>query len=406
MMPSSSIFLSDVQVIPLAVVHFEDTVFVASCALLLELCGLSASILRIDIAALRRISSFYKSNDNNPYKQLSPKDNAFYSKSLEVNITESLARALADDYRHDYVMEKGDKNYGTSNQPTRALMLVLQHLEKASLPLLSDGMTCGSWLLTGNGDGADLRSQQKVASERWHLVTVFCQMHNIPLSTKYLAILARDNDWVHFMICVLFNDEILLYSKSKDRAICFFPSQVGFLSEAQFGGYLSDTVIQVVSFILLLCISCGKNLLKWALLVSLFLAENIDSISCFSHCQASKEFSDPRLKIHILTVLRSMLRKKVSSSSNLDAAEKRNETSFSNENLYTPVELFGIIAECEKGEKPGEALLLKAKNLRWSILAMVASCFADVSPLSCLTVWLEITAARSSCYTHYRFNIL
>ncbi|KAL2501651.1 hypothetical protein Fot_35499 [Forsythia ovata] len=50
----------------------------------------------------------------------------------------------------------------------------------------------------------------------------------------------------------------------------------------------------------------------------------------------------------------------------------RNETSFSNENLYTPVELFGIIAECEKLENPGEALLLKAKNLCWSILAMIA----------------------------------
>ncbi|KAL2493065.1 hypothetical protein Adt_28693 [Abeliophyllum distichum] len=74
----------------------------------------------------------------------------------------------------------------------------------------------------------------------------------------------------------------------------------------------------------------------------------------------------------------------------------RNETSFSNENLYTPVELFGTIAECEKLEKPGEALLLKAKNLCWSILAMVASCFADVSPLSCLTVRLEITAARET----------
>ncbi|KAL2493075.1 hypothetical protein Adt_28703 [Abeliophyllum distichum] len=74
----------------------------------------------------------------------------------------------------------------------------------------------------------------------------------------------------------------------------------------------------------------------------------------------------------------------------------RNETSFSNENLYTPVELFGIIAECEKLEKPGEALLLKAKNLCWSNLAMVASCFADVSPLSCITVLLEITAARET----------
>lgn len=110
-------------------------------------------------------------------------------------------------------------------------------------------------------------------------------------------------------------------------------------------------------------------------------------------CQASKEFSDSRLKIHILTVLKSMQSRKKVSSLNLDAGE-RDGTFLSHQNLYIPVELFGIIAECEKQERPGEALLLKAKNLCWSILAMIASCFPDVSPLSCLTVWLEITAAR------------
>lgn len=109
--------------------------------------------------------------------------------------------------------------------------------------------------------------------------------------------------------------------------------------------------------------------------------------------QASKEFSDPRLKIHILTVLKSMQFKKRVGSLNMDTGE-RDGSFMSNENLYIPVELFGIIAECEKQERPGEALLLKAKNLCWSILAMIASCFPDVSPLSCLTVWLEITAAR------------
>jgi spatacsin len=61
---------------------------------------------------------------------------------------------------------------------------------------MMDGKTCGSWLLTGSGDGTELRDQQKVASQHWNLVTAFCQMHQLPLSTKYLAVLARDNDWV------------------------------------------------------------------------------------------------------------------------------------------------------------------------------------------------------------------
>lgn len=113
----------------------------------------------------------------------------------------------------------------------------------------------------------------------------------------------------------------------------------------------------------------------------------------FAVCQASKEFSDPRLKIHIVTVLRSMQSRKNISSSSMNTVDKSGAL-FSDQDVYIPVELFGIIAECEKQEKPGEALLLKAKNLCWSILAMIASCFPDISPLSCLTVWLEITAAR------------
>ena len=60
----------------------------------------------------------------------------------------------------------------------------------------------------------------------------------------------------------------------------------------------------------------------------------------------------------------------------------------------TPVELFALVATCEKHKNPGGVLLTRAKDLRWSLLAMIASCFPDVSPLSCMIVWLEITAAR------------
>ncbi|CAI9109170.1 OLC1v1008939C1 [Oldenlandia corymbosa var. corymbosa] len=320
------------EVVPLAIVHFKDSVLVASCALLLELCGLSASILQIDIAALRRISSFYESDEHKkPTIQLPPKGSALHTKSREGDIAESLARALADDYlRNSYSnseKQRDPKNSGTAKFPSRALIMVLQHLERASLPAFADGMTCGSWLMTGSGDGAELRSQQKAASQKWNLVTVFCQLHQMPLSTKYLACLARDNDWV------------------------------GFLSEAQVGGFPIETVIDV----------------------------------------ASKEFNDPRLKGHLLTVLKSMQsRKQVGSAANSDATTLQFEAPVTSENLYGSVELFGIIAECEKLENPGEALLLKAKNLSWSILAMVAACFPDVSPLSCLAVWLEITAARET----------
>ncbi|GMI67631.1 hypothetical protein like AT4G39420 [Hibiscus trionum] len=314
------------SVTPFAITHFEDNVLVASCAFLLELCGLSASMLQVDVASLRRISFFYKSIQNKENsRQLSSKSSAFHAATHDDSIMESLARALADECMYgDNSKQRGSLISFSSKQPSRALMLVLQHLEKASLPQLVEGKTCGSWLLTGNGDGTDLRSQQKAASQYWSMVTLFCQIHQLPLSTKYLAVLARDNDWV------------------------------GFLCEAQIGGYTFDTVFQV----------------------------------------ASKEFSDPRLKIHILTVLKSMQSKKTASSQSY--LDKKNESPFPEENVYIPVELFSALADCEKQKNPGEALLLKAKDFSWSILAMIASCFPDVSPLSCLTVWLEITAARET----------
>ncbi|XP_021895508.1 uncharacterized protein LOC110812908 [Carica papaya] len=224
-------------VMPVAITHFEDSVFVASCAFLLELCGLSASMLRVDIAVLRRISSFYQCTQNGDIsKQVLGKGSAFHSLHHEGDIVAYLAQALADEYVHQDTVgsfnQKGAPKIIANRRPCRALMLVLLHLEKASLPQLVGGRTCGTWLLSGNGDGAELRNGQKAASQLWSLVTNFCQMHQLPVSTKYLALLARDNDWV------------------------------GFLSEAQIGGYPFDIVMQV----------------------------------------ASKEFSDRRLRIHILTV--------------------------------------------------------------------------------------------------------
>ncbi|XP_071689848.1 uncharacterized protein [Rutidosis leptorrhynchoides] len=312
------------SVMPLAVMHFEDSVLVASCAFLLELCGLSPNMLQVDIAALRRISSFNKSSEYSENSvQHSFKGSAFHPTHVEGDITGSLARVLAEYYLKNYNTGTSKENNNKQKQATRAVVLVLQNLEKASLPSMVGGETCGSWLMSGNGDGAEMRSQQKAASQHWSLVTEFCRMHQIPMSTKYLAVLAKDNDWV------------------------------GFLSEAQVEGHPYETVIEV----------------------------------------ASKEFSDPCLKVHILTVLKGMQsRKNTSSSSNV----KKNDSSFLEDSNYIPVELFSIIADCEKQKNPGEALLLKAKDLCWSVLAMVASCFPHVSPLSCLTVWLEITAARET----------
>lgn len=117
---------------------------------------------------------------------------------------------------------------------------------------------------------------------------------------------------------------------------------------------------------------------------------------CFpSYHQAAKEFSNPRLKMHVLTVLKSMPSMRKKHITSLSASLGSNHMVIATDSdSMVPVELFGLLAMCERQKNPGEALLVKAKELRWSLLAMTASCFPDVSPLSCLTIWLEITAAR------------
>ncbi|KAH9312691.1 hypothetical protein KI387_027726, partial [Taxus chinensis] len=88
-----------ISIMPLAVMHFENNVLVASCAFLLELCGLSASVLRVDVASLRRISSPYQSLGSNEHSSLSRShDVTLFSSSFEDHVKTSLARALSDEY--------------------------------------------------------------------------------------------------------------------------------------------------------------------------------------------------------------------------------------------------------------------------------------------------------------------
>ncbi|KAG0546959.1 hypothetical protein BDA96_01G038500 [Sorghum bicolor] len=316
-----------ISVAPLAITNFEDSTLVASCIFLLELCGLCANMLRLDIAALRRISSYYKSVQENKHADLSSLSAPeLHVQSHGAGIAPALARALAEDYvqsDHLHVLEQTQTSMAPKKeQPQHPLIAILQHLEKASLPSLEENKTCGFWLLTGVGNASLYRSQQNEASQHWNLVTEFCRAHHLPLSTKYLALLANDNDWV------------------------------GFLTEAQIAGFPIEVVIEV----------------------------------------AAKEIRDSRLRTHILTVLKNMMSVRRKASGNIPSGSSYSSLSAVDGN--NPMELFCILGVCEKQKNPGEALLIKAKQMQWSLLAMIASCFPDVTPLSCLSVWLEITAAR------------
>ncbi|BBN07122.1 spatacsin [Marchantia polymorpha subsp. ruderalis] len=326
-------------VAPLAIMQYENPVVVAACAFFCELCGLSANVLRLDVAALRRISEYCKVHD-----QIEPvpsgggpgvtRETTNWVKAYGADMANLLAQALADEYLNAGVeMLSSKPEASRSRRPSQALVTVLQYLEKASLKdegmRRVEGGSPGAWLHSGQGDGSQLRAMQRSMSERWSLVTAFCRAHHLPLSTTYLATLARDNDWV------------------------------GFLSEAQLEGCPLDTLRTVVA----------------------------------------KEFTDARLQSHLLTVLKSLPNPTSEKSTGTSSGSSSLGSPFTSAipNMGMTGELFSLLAECEQSSKrAGKALLTKAKDLRWPLLAVVASCFSDATPLSCLTVWLEITAARET----------
>lgn len=301
-----------------AISNFENSITVAACSLFLELCGVSAQMLRVDIAVLQRIAKYLRVKEQRDWASSTGTNQP----QVKLPSTVSLVRALTEEYAtHSIKYPVGDLSKSKSKSHT-GLITTLQMLEKATLsdyiPKTIDG-TPGSWLSNAAGNGDELRELQRSLSEQWSLVTAFCRGHGLPLSTTYLVVLARDNDWV------------------------------GFLAEAQAIGCPLEVLINL----------------------------------------ASNEFTDPRLRCHILIVLESL--RTPLQTQTLPDCEEASACGFK---TTIPEDLFGLLAECEGKKFPGTGLLAKSEELQWPLLAVVASCFDDVKPISCLSIWLKITVAR------------
>ena len=187
-----------VQVLPLAITNFDNIVVVTACTSFLELCGLPAQLLQVDVAALSRISSYIKNQDHKDVSIYLKAQDAAAGKYLKGDLMKFLVQGLAEEYTTSGIGILNGKVV-TNSRPRKPLMVILQLLENASLSY--DGLkklesNAGAWLMNGVGDGAELRAVQRSMSERWSLVTAFCRGHQLPLSTTYLATIARFNDWV------------------------------------------------------------------------------------------------------------------------------------------------------------------------------------------------------------------
>jgi spatacsin len=190
-------FAGFMQILGFTIIHYDDAVVVASCVCFLELCGLSAHLLQVDVAALCRIAK-YLQDQNSEGLPPDVQGSTPMTKVYRADVVGSLSQALADEYTSAGIGMLSGKGFA-SRRPCKVYTRILQLLEKT---LEYEGPkkvenTAGTWLLNAVGDGTELRAVQRSMSERWSLVTAFCRGHQLPLSTTYLAALARDNDWVH-----------------------------------------------------------------------------------------------------------------------------------------------------------------------------------------------------------------
>lgn len=183
------------QIYPFALSNFENSTIAAACSLFLELCGVSAQMLRVDIAALQRIAKYLRAKEQRDWAS-STGTNLSQEKSSSII---SLVRALTDEYGTNTSTTFGTESPKSECKSNAGLATTLQMLEQATLmeydSKTANG-TSGSWLLNAAGNGDEFRELQRSLSEQWSLVTAFCRGHELPLSTTYLVTLARKNDWV------------------------------------------------------------------------------------------------------------------------------------------------------------------------------------------------------------------
>jgi len=166
-------------------------------------------MLRVDIAALQRISKYLRAKEQ---REWASSTGTNQSREWSSSIL-SLVKALTDEYATNTITTFGTQSSKSKSKSNAGLATTLQMLEQATLMEYASktgNETWGSWLLNAAGNGDEFRELQRSTSEQWSLVTAFCRGHELPLSTKYLVTLARDNDWVRsttvfhvFYYCIL-----------------------------------------------------------------------------------------------------------------------------------------------------------------------------------------------------------
>lgn len=90
----------------------------------------------------------------------------------------------------------------------------------------------------------------------------------------------------------------------------------------------------------------------------------------------NKYFTDANLRQHLITCVKQM------------EADRGTFTDQQADEEAQSSDLFELINQARNQVHPGEALLKYAQKLRRPLLAVIAQCFPDVTPLNCMIVWL------------------
>lgn len=312
---------------------------VSSTVCFLELCNLETEMLRVDVQAATRIYEHQVRQVRESSAEDTDRPRAAAASVIELFMS----------FPDTEIMRSRDE------MPNRAAETAInsQHLLTA-LRLLEES----TWALDPHPSAPTVSSMQSLAMDSpWHLVALFCRVHCLPRSLTLLHELARNGDWVMFL-------------HESDLQQCPADTVLDVVD-----GYFTDVPLQ--SHLKILAYSIAAQ-------------ERCDSrevhLKGKEHGDGGPESTMEQAEVQ---------QPKSDEKAGLAAQVPQGKLKPVSESRHV-VDAIDFLDQCRVRpgrilrQSTGSGLLRHAFANRTARLAVVASCFSDVTLLQCMAVWLSV----------------
>ena len=185
----------------------------AACVTFLDLCGIPSQVLRIDLHAAKRIYNWLLRQEQAASLGAGARD---FDEPLEhagalsrvtklfltFQTVQRRRRSIADD--DDFALTNADGRLSKQQEEliTKALEEAKALLEEATAHLIATRAYDVDGSRGGSGDLLLLVPDDRRLSKEgcWRVVNLFCQHYELPLVPTHLVELAKENDWVNFLV--------------------------------------------------------------------------------------------------------------------------------------------------------------------------------------------------------------